>query len=227
MKLGRVLIVDTETDGIGPEAVAVEVACILYDVGHAAAVVSFASLLQAPGNAAAAVNGIPPSILVDGPDRDLAWQKVVNMRLNARALVAHNAEFDKRFVPEFVQAHLPWICTMDDLAWPRASDSRSLVALALAHGVGVASAHRALTDCDLIARLFTRVHEMGVDLETFLARGLRPKAMFAVVDGKFDEARNKIAYEHGFRFNRDRRLWLRSIAIEDADKLPFSVRRVS
>ena len=218
-----ILIVDTEADGVGPTAHAIEVACILYDVCHAAPVMSFASLLHAHDNAAEHVNRIPAALLpsVEWP----AWEMVHDMAERADAVVAHNADFDRRFVGEKITGALPWICTMDDIAWPLASESRSLVALALAHGIGVASAHRALTDCDLISRLFSRVHEMGLDVGTMLERGLRPKALYQAL---VPYERNEEAKAYGFRWNRDDapRMWARKMARDDVGTLPFRVREI-
>jgi DNA polymerase III subunit epsilon len=48
------------------------------------------------------------------------------------------------------------------------------VSLALSHGIGVSSAHRALTDCSLIAALFDRMEK----LEAMIEEAKRPKALF-------------------------------------------------
>jgi DNA polymerase-3 subunit epsilon len=108
---------------------------------------------------------------------------------------------------------------MDDLAWPRGAGSKSLVALALAHGVGVSTAHRALTDCLLIAHTLERLPELGVvDVKAFLRRGLRPKAKFRAL---VSYETNSLAKAAGFRWEPNARMWTRTMAVEDVAGLPF------
>jgi DNA polymerase-3 subunit epsilon len=224
-----VLLLDTETTGTDENAVAIEVAVMLYDVRHAAAVRSFASLIRADGNPAWAVNRIPVDLLVDAPAPESVWPAVRRFAERADAIVAHGADFDRRFVPAEATAGKPWICSMEDVLWPRAQKvGESLVKTALAHDLGVSHAHRAAVDVDMIARLLTRVHEMGHDLQSLLARGMRPKARFEIVDRSFDARRNELAKDAGFRWNEDgTRRWLRTMAIEDAAALPFETRQVA
>lgn len=218
-----ILILDTETTGIDDAAVCIEVACILYSVTHAAPVRSFASLIRADSNPAEHVNGIPAALLADAPEEGPVWSAVARIGVEAGAVVAHNAEFDQRFQRAFIPGCKPWICSCDDIQWPRVHDSKSLVGLALAHGLGVSSAHRAMTDCDTLARLFTRAAEMGADLGAMLARGLRPKAKFQALVS-YDT--NALAKTAGFRWDPDTKRWWRTMAIEDAETLPFKTRRI-
>lgn len=225
----NVLITDTETDGTHEGAVCIEVAAILYDVNHGAAIRSFASLIRAESNAAEPVNRIPATMLADAPTPDTVWPFILKMASKAEAICAHGADFDRRFVHPFL-LDKPWICTMNDLTWPRAQKpGESLVKLALAHDLGVSYAHRALADCDLLARLLTRVREMGADLQAFLARGLRPKALFVVADRSFDPERNAKCKLAGFGWDKPEapRQWSRRMAIEDAPALPFAVQQVA
>lgn len=233
----NVLILDTETDGIDPETNRVlEVGAVLYSLEHATILGCYSALIKGEGNAAEHVNRIPPAALIDARAPNDVWAVVDRWARKADAFVAHNAAFDRGFTPAQVASVLPWICTCHDIEWPgskvsspidgaRTRPGVSLVATALEHGVGVASAHRAITDCLLLARLFERVHEMGHDVPAMLARGLRPKARFVVADSNFDEKRNALAKAAGFRWEKPH--WVRTMAIEDADTLPFAVRQES
>ena len=219
-----ILILDTETTGVDDGAVCIEVACALYSLKHAAVVRSFSSLIRHHENPAEAVNRISPALLAEAPLPGNVWPVIDRMALSVRAIVAHSADFDRRFVPPIVAANAPWVCSMDDLAWPRPA-GRSLVALALAHDLGVSHAHRAAVDVDLLARLFTRAAEMGADLEAMITRGLRPKALFValVPFERKDEA--KVA---GFKWDESvPKAWSRRMAIEDVAALPFKVREVA
>lgn len=225
-----VLILDTETTGTDPDAVCVEIACILYSVTHATPVRSFASLIRHADNPAEAVNRIPSSALPDAPEADSVWPVVARMASKCDAFVAHGADFDRRFVPPMIRDGMPWICSMNDLDWPCAQKpGEALVKLALAHDLGVAYAHRAMAGVDLISRLFTRYMTAGLDLGAFLLRGMRPKGLFIVADQRLDAARNELAKLAGFVWDRPElvpRAWARRMAIEDAPGLPFEVREV-
>lgn len=226
MSVETILILDTETTGTDDAAVCIEVACALYSVRHAAVIRSFSSLIRSESNAAEAVNHIAPALLVDAPESGPVWSAVARVGANAGAVVAHNAEFDQRFQRAFVPGTKSWICSMDDLLWPRATRlGEGLISLALAHGIGVANAHRAAADVDLLARLFTRAAEMGADLEAMLARGLRPKALFQAL---VPFERNHEAKAAGFRWNDPvPKAWTRRMAIEDVAALSFPTREVS
>jgi DNA polymerase III epsilon subunit-like protein len=206
--------------------VCIEVAVALYSVEYAAVIRSYSSLIKHDSNEADHVNRIPVGLLVDAPEASNVWAGVARFAMRADAIVAYGAEFDRRFVPANIANELPFICAMDDLQYPRADKRMTLTALALAHDVGVASAHRAFADVDLLARLFTRVHGMGVDIEAMLRRGLRPKARFTVAERGFDEARNVLVKAAGFVWDASRKEWSRSMALEDAETLPFRVERV-
>jgi DNA polymerase-3 subunit epsilon len=215
----NVLIVDTETTGLDPASdVAIEVWAILFSVEHATALESFSALIYHDENPAESINRIPPAALSDARDPVSAWGVVQDLATRADAFVAHNAEFDRRFAPEWLRDLKPWICTKEDIEWPKQDrPGMSLVPLALAHDLGVAVAHRALADCDLIARLLTRCRELGHDIDAMLTRGLRPKVTLMACVSFDDRELAKVA---GFQ------QWLRRMVEADA-AFDFPVRVVA
>lgn len=222
--LRRALILDTETTGLTETDKAVEIAAILFDLTYASPIASFAALITHHENPAESTNRIPAGLLGTLSGKIDPWRGVADLYREADVVLAHNADFDRRYVPAAFREALPWVCTCNDVEWPGVErPGQNLVSLVLSYGLGVASAHRAMTDCDMISRLLTRVRELGYELEPLLRRGLRPKAVFAVVNERFDRARNALAKANGFRWNDERKLWLRKMPIEDAEKLPFKV----
>lgn len=221
-----VLILDTETTGLDPATDAViEVGCVLYSVTHATVIESFASLIRADGNAAEAVNRIPVAALRNAPDAEDVWPIVDRLVFDADAFLAHNAEFDRAFVPPNVGSTMPWICTKSDLVWPKQTHPESsLVPLALEHDLGVATAHRALDDAMLIARLLTRSAELGCDLVAMIERGMRPKTTLQALVS-FDD--RELAKAAGFRWHPETKRWLRRMVAEDAAALPFPTREAA
>lgn len=222
-----VLILDTETTGVDPKTDrAIEVAAVQYSLEHACVMESYASLICAEENPAEAINHIPGKALPFAMDDGDVWRRVRDMASRCDAIVAHNAAFDRRFVPESLRDCVPWICTLSGFDWPRAGDDRKLISIALAHGLGVVDPHRALADCYLIARLLTRCAELGTDIGAMLERGLRPQATFQALVS-FEN--KDLAKAKGFQWDPKGRRWVREMAIEDAvpEVLGFEVRRIA
>ena len=225
----RCLIVDTETTGLDPvKDRVIEVGAVLYSVEHHTTICQFSALIASSreGNAAEAINRIPPAALASLSELDDAEAPLKTtfamLRSWADVIVAHNAEFDQQW---FKGAWLekPWACSKYDFAWPHGSAGDSLVYLALAHGIGVLSAHRALTDCQLIAALFDRMPLYGRDLGEMFAHAMRPAAIFQAIV-PFEE--KDLAKEAGFKWDGGTKRWTRRMAIEDAAALPFRTQRL-
>ena len=224
--IGRVLILDCETSGIDPLTDRIlEIGAVLWDVSTICILECYSALIHDPAdpsNAAEATNRIAPSALQRGRPLEEVNRRLAELVDRADVATAWNAKFDAAFLTDRVP--IPWICAMDDLQYPRSSSSKSLIATALAHGLGVADAHRALTDCLLLARLFERVAEGDADLQAFFERGLRPKLLFQALVPK-PGAQAKAA---GFRWNEDGSFrWLRAMPPEDAARLPFPTKEAS
>ena len=240
MTLETVLIVDTETTGLTPVdgSRVIEYGAVLFSVPTVSVISCWSELVHLPGddsNAAESTNRIPSAALAlsQALEHEHVLVSLFKLASRADALVAHNAVFDRTFVEHACGGPLrgasgeplPWICTLEDVDWPRPSSSMSLVAIALAHDVGVVQAHRALADCTLIARLFERVHELSPGcLPALLDKALRPKAVFQAVV-RYDE--RHLAKEQRFRWEPESKRWLRRMAVEDAAALPFRVKDVT
>lgn len=248
-----IAILDTETTDVDPfKGHLLEVGCVLWSVEHRA-IIESRSWLVANGdlnvNPAIAVNGIEPALLFHGYDEPIIGEQLALMTADVDAYTAWNAGFDSEWIavcmPGALNDSKPWFDAMDDLEWPRASSSRKLVEVALAHGVGVVDAHRALTDCLTIARLLDRVAfdldaldqgraeggeatRMPGSFVTWLERSLRPKVHVEVPWERYDAAKtpakNEVYKAHGFRWNpKPVERWRRKMFREDAAKLPFEV----
>jgi DNA polymerase-3 subunit epsilon len=217
----RCLIVDTETTGLDPKAHdIIEIGVVLYSVEHRTSLISFSTLQYAADNAAENINGISPAALDDIEQKyPLDLSTIIEPLIaDADVIVAHNAEFDRAWLAGPWHSK-PWLCTKFDFRWPRQTrEGESLVALALSHGIGVASAHRALTDCSLIAALFDRAQLFGGDLQAMFAHAMRPKATFLSLAPFEEKDKVKAA---GFQWDGTSKRWTRRMAIEDAAALPF------
>jgi DNA polymerase-3 subunit epsilon len=228
MNIKRALIVDCETSGVTDDSEIVELGLILYSVTSQTAIAQMSMLFPAAVNHAAQINRIPQCALdelrTEVPIEDLAvqYRHVQLLCSLADCFVAHNAEFDQRFFHPraFSAESRPWLCTMTDFRWPNGTKrSDSLINLALAHGIGVSQAHRALTDCMLIAALFDRMD----DLPAMFEFAMRPKFLYqALVEFKD----NHKAKDEGFTWKGERKAWVRKMLAEEAEQLPFPTRLI-
>ena len=217
------LILDTETTGLGPETNhCVEVGAILFDVQSRAVLAQQSFLLPAETNAAEPINRIPAAVtrLPQPWKEGLRWFQ--NLLDAADVLVAHNAAFDRQWFGrgELPAVTQPWLCSMDDMRWPADRQLRSRPSvrdLALAYGVPVWAAHRALTDCIYLAEVFARCE----DLEQQLLQGLEPRQL---VRAKVSYDDRQLARDAGFRWNDPiKGAWARRMSEREIQELSFPV----
>ncbi|MCP9819841.1 3'-5' exonuclease [Synechococcus sp. Cruz-9H2] len=215
------LLLDCETTGLDPDLdQLVEVGAVLFSVPHRAVLQQLSVLLPVEQNAAEAINGISPAITHCSIAVDGFMALLVQLACSADALVAHNAAFDRQWLdPLLVTSTKPWICTMSGISWPDLRPNPSVTALALAHGIPVWAAHRALTDCSYLAQVLER----APGLEDLLAEGLLPRSL-CVANVSFEQRQQ--AKDHGFRWLPDRKQWQRELTEAQIDALPFNVTRL-
>ena len=139
--------------------------------------------------------------------------------------VAHNACFDRRWFGcgQLPCLDMPWVCSMEDLAWPKALGLKarpSLRDLALAFSIPVWAAHRALTDCIYIAQVFERCD----DLEALLLEALEPRQLY---QAQVSYAQRQLAKDAGFRWNEPiKGAWTRRLSQRQLQtlELPFEAK---
>lgn len=231
-----IALIDTETSGLDPAKDALlEVAVVTFDSDHNQPVEARSWLIQAEKNPAESINDISEALLHErgrfGSGRSRAALELAAMLADAGSICAWNAAFDRPWVEAFIKHYdadvrAPWVCAMDDMTWPKPSPSRSLMATALAHGVGVMDAHRALADVLTMVRLFQRAAEMGCDVAEMVRRGLRPKSEYAAI---VTYEQREVAKKNGFRWDGDRKLWVRKLFDADVagELFPFRISRTA
>ena len=222
----NILILDTETTGLDNQNDhCLEVGSILFNVKSRSVLAQQSFLLPVEKNNAEKINNIPaeitrlPQPIFEAIDYFKSLVKVSDV------IVAHNAEFDMKWfgINKLPQIEKQWICSMDDMTWPddRQLKSRPSVRdLALAYGVPVWNAHRALTDCIYLAEVFKRCGE----LEQLLIKALEPKVLLRA---EVSYEQRHLAKNAGFRWNDViKGAWSRKMSRKDMEKLEFPVYEV-
>ena len=221
-----ITILDVETTGLDPETDAViEVAAILYDTQHRAILQQVSTLLPVAANPAETVNGI--SLDMVNASNNHAWDSqdsitdaIVEMMEDSAYIVAFNSDFDQSFIETMGdtawQVETPW-ADAAAITYPRMGHKRDLVNIALANGIPIVNAHRALDDCRILAELLSKVP----DLDEQLARAARSKA---TVKALVSYNQRDLAKAAGFIWDAIvPRAWAKRMPLEDAEALPFPV----
>lgn len=166
----QVVIVDTETTGFDPAIESlVEIAAVFETDDASYGLSSLVKPTTPIRFDAMAAHHITEEDVIDAPSLEDAMDAVfgVHREWSDYLLVAHNAEFDKSFLPQF--ANNQWICTYRCAMhiWPDAQSHRNQ-SLRYELGLDVSdmpreaggSAHRALYDTWVTAKLYDRMHEI-------------------------------------------------------------------
>jgi DNA polymerase-3 subunit epsilon len=219
----RILILDTETTALTPQqGQCIEVGAVLFDVPHRAVLQQISFLLPCQANPAEAINGIPAAVTRLEQPREAAQACFLALVEAAEAIVAHNAAFDRQWFGQggLPELDRPWICSMEEIRWPADRQLRptpSVRDLALAYGVPVWAAHRALTDCHYLVHVFERCEE----LEALLVAAQEPRQLYRA---RLSYAERHRAREAGFRWNDPvSGAWTRRLTQAEAEALPFPV----
>ncbi len=222
----NILILDTETTGLDNENDdCLEVGSILFNVKSRSVLAQQSFLLPVKNNNAEKINNIPAEITRLPQPLSEAIKYFESLVRVSDVIVAHNAEFDMKWFgcKKLPRIEKPWICSMDDIPWPADRQLKrrpSVRDLALAYGVPVWNAHRALTDCIYLAEVFIRCRE----LEKLLIRALEPKVL---IRAEISYEDRYLAKNAGFRWNDAiKGAWSRKMSRRDMKKLEFPVHEV-
>lgn len=223
----RLLILDTETTALSPsDGQCIEVGAVLFHVPSRSVLTQVSFLLPCPSNPAEAVNGIAAAVSRLEQPLAPALACFEAMAAAADAVLAHNAAFDRQWFGHgrLPPLALPWICSMEDIRWPPERQLRpnpSVRDLALAYGIPVWAAHRALTDCIYLAQVLERCS----DLESLLPAALQPRQLYRA---RLAYAERHQAKAAGFRWNHPvPGAWSRRLSAAEAAALPFPVEPVA
>ncbi len=213
-------ITDTETSGLdGP---VVEVALVRWSLQFACVVSCWSTLVLHHENLGEQVNRIPPTALGMGVLPSDAIESV-SSRVGDGVVLGWNINFDRQRLEEMPGRMSPSLRWVDaaNLPWPNAKPYAPMHETALAMGVGIVHAHRALPDCLLIARMLERAVELGLDVRAMLAHAMQPRKLYVGLQHFND---NQAAKDLGFWFDRATKRWLRQATASEVAAFPFPCR---
>jgi len=193
------VVIDTETTGLDPATDAlVEIAAVRYRPREGVIGPIWQTLVN-PGRpipaAASAIHGITNVMVAFAPQPDDAWQEFRRFLGDVAVLVAHNAIFDRSFLP-VAYAERSWLCTMrlSKHLWPDAPTySNQGLRYWLDVDAPATVAHRAADDALVTAYLLNEALEQyyfeeprGMDqsLETLLDYAASPITVAVMPFGK-------------------------------------------
>ncbi len=215
----KILVLDTETTGVGDGAEIAELSATLYQVGEpSGAIASISTLLPIATNPAQSINGIDPRLAQDWqPQPFLDAVRLMGDR--ADYFTAFNAAFDIPFVESTLEVTGRWICARTEIDWfPGWIDRpRSQIDLALKLGIGVIHAHRAGDDVrTLVAALDRQGDRLPTIIDEAIARVNTPMLQAIALTNR-DEDRLPMR-EAGF-WRNDQWEWVREFRGYDRARL--------
>jgi DNA polymerase-3 subunit epsilon len=226
--LNTVLILDTETTGFDHATESlIEIGAIMFHVPSRSVLAQVSFLLPCDGNEAENINGIPAKISRLCRNPYVASEEMLrSMAEGCDAVVAHNADFDRKWFLKDERwaflAQMEWLCSCTGFNWPSEKNLGGypkLQSLALAYGIPVWNAHRALTDCIYLAQVFERCP----NLEELLKDAQTPRFLY-VADVTYED--KDLAKKAGFRWSVSSKSWTRKLTAEQSVGLPFPVHLV-
>jgi len=221
----NICVLDTETTGLdAAKGKVLEIAAVLYNIPTRSIISQASTLCFAEENPALEINRISvDSLKKMTPALQIAgWQMLKTMLESCDAIVAHNAEFDKKWIEtlaEFQQISMnkKWICTKNDVIWPiRKGVPLNLICICADLGVPIINTHRALADCLLLVDALECID----DLDYFLDKSGKGRMMY---HAQISYEQRQIVKDAGFQWDNLKKVWFAKLTPEIAETMPFTV----
>lgn len=180
----NILILDTETGGLDARVHSLlEIGMVLYNVPHRTILMKGSSLIPADYNAAMGINNIDTHWCnkISSVQMMVFLDYVaINLSL-ADLVIAHNSDFDRRFIEMNPQLHTPsksanWACSRKDIKWP-SIQSLKLQEIARHYGVDYTKAHRASDDCEILLECLLNLEDFEHQVEGIYHKKARSLAI--------------------------------------------------
>lgn len=228
----KILIIDTETTGLDPKKDSIiEVAAILVDLSFKRIESQCSALLYAITNSVSEkLTGITQSML-DGAkvSHFNPFDAINSMVKQSECVVAHNAEFDRKFLEskEVTLKPLEWICSYRDIEYNLKTENKKLSTLAEAYNVNPDGAHRALADVTMVANIFFKISNIEEQIKTTLIKKTKPLHKLVAITSYNEK---DIVKNSGFRWDPKEKIWWKNVHADNEDlnslinTFPFKIR---
>lgn len=203
------LIVDLETTGLDPKTDRIiEIGIVEFAVegDEPPQLTRCYGALQDPGRPLAEeitqITGLTDKVLAG---QRIDWAIVRGFFEHAAIVIAHNMEFDRRFLEcsgELGGLQVHWGCSMRHIDWQRHRfKTTALNYLAADHGFVNPFAHRAVFDCATTFRL------VAPHLRELIARSYEREYLVKAVNSPFES--KDVLRQRGYRWDPAERCWSR------------------
>ncbi|MFW5980234.1 MAG: exonuclease domain-containing protein [Halanaerobiales bacterium] len=155
----KAVILDTETTGLSTKDEFIEITALLvsFDLqGHLYLIDKYTGQRE-PGvkisDGAKKVHGIS---LKELKNKDIDKEKLISIFSQSSFVVAHNADFDRKFIIKEIREadDKIWLCSMRDIKWKRRGfASKGLENLLNDHGFEIQQKHRSESDAKALFKL--------------------------------------------------------------------------
>lgn len=216
-----VAAVDVETSGLGTGAKLVEIGITVFQYIDGLRVIGRYSGFQDPGHPMD-----PQVIKVHGiTDEQVAGQKldaatIERLISGSNYVVAHNAQFDRRFVDGFSAASkcAKWLCSFEMIDWEALGhDVRKLPVLCERCGFFY-EAHRAVNDTDALATLLCTMSSTGIPYVQHLLNVSEAKLFLVRAVGSPFASKDWLKSQF-FRWNAPFKIWEKTVWEHQLDDL--------
>ena len=171
----NILVLDIESTGLDAKKhKCIEVGAVLFNIPHRTILQQFSTLFPCDENPVEDINNIKPAATQATYSHHYWDVHFMTMVHSSQAIVAHNAQFDKKFIDEFnLNILSPWICTKNDFEWPVNLPRKRLQDVCEAMGISYDKSHRALADCMFIIDCFGKLDDLESRLQLALEKAIR------------------------------------------------------
>ncbi len=225
--LMNVLIYDLETTGLDEKKDSIiEVAAVILDLKNKMVTSQRSGLIYAKTNPdSEKITGITQEMLDSVKNnKSNIFDAVHVMAIQSDCVIAHNAEFDRKFTEKnnhiFKKKNgvvLDWVCSCYDLNYNNIElQNRKLSTIATALNINNTGAHRAINDVLMLAQILLKIDDADGQIKKSLEDKRKP--LYKIVSMAPYEKKDDVK-RAGFRWDGEKKHWHKSIRATGIEEL--------